>query len=409
MKVFECALRIIRGNIVFPLVYIVGLSFMGVFMALSFDFGGIEETLDESGVEYAVIDRDDSVLSRSIAGFLEERGVAVSIDDSRIAFQDAVAKGQADYLLVIPAGYEERFRAAVAAGAELPVMDAVFGYYSVSGSIMDEAVDAYLSVVRTLLLADGTPSMEEATRRAMDVASTRSDVSFVDVGQSTTEADRLVFYLQWSTYTLFAGIVVCVGMLIATMNRTDVRRRNLASPLGYASYNLQLALSCGVFAFASCAWTILLGALVFPSAALELGLGGMALLALSVLGYALMALAFGFMLGQFGASALVCNALGNIIGMVISFMGGAWMSLDLLSPQVVALSRWLPGYWYIDGCQAAARFGADPAAAGTVLLDAGILALFAIAFLAIGFVAAKQRLQTSEAGGNRAAQATATL
>lgn len=28
MQVFKCAMRIIRGNIIFPIIYIVGLSFM---------------------------------------------------------------------------------------------------------------------------------------------------------------------------------------------------------------------------------------------------------------------------------------------------------------------------------------------------------------------------------------------
>ena len=46
MQVFKCAMRIIRGNIVFPIIYIIGLSFMGIFMAASFDFD-----MNENGLE----------------------------------------------------------------------------------------------------------------------------------------------------------------------------------------------------------------------------------------------------------------------------------------------------------------------------------------------------------------------
>ena len=42
MQVFKCALCVIRGHAVFPLVYIVGLSLMGLFMASSFDFSTAE-------------------------------------------------------------------------------------------------------------------------------------------------------------------------------------------------------------------------------------------------------------------------------------------------------------------------------------------------------------------------------
>lgn len=408
MQVFKCAMQIIRGNIIFPIIYIIGLSFMGVFMAQSFDFGSLDNAIDQKNTEYSIVDRDDSDLSRSIASFLEERGVCVQVDDSRIAFQDAVAKGKTDYLLVIPDGYGQAFRTAVLeglSGEDLPQMEVVFSYYSSKGSLMDEMVNAYLGVVRTLMLESPDAPMESILSDAFRISDDRADVRMMEVANGVSEADRFAFYMQWSTYTLFAGIVVCVGMLISTMNRADVRRRNLSSPLSYVSYNLQLALACAVFAFVSCAWALVLGLVMFPVAVSAMTLEGIALVALSVMAYSFMALAFGFMLGQFGASDLVCNAFGNIFGMVISFFGGAWISLDLLSPEIVAAAHWLPGIWYTDACQLSVHFaGNDLGALQTILTDVGVLALFAIAFLSIGFVAAKRRLQTSEAGGNRAAE-----
>lgn len=412
MQVFKCAMKIIRGNIIFPIVYIIGLSFMGLFMAQSFDFGGISQTLDDKNVEYSVVDRDHSALSESISEFLDERGIKVDIDDSPIAFQDAVAKGHTDYLLIIPQGYEQEFLKAVESGTDLPNMDVVFSYYSAEGALVDEMVSSYLGIVRTLVLSEPQPDsggseslIESIVPKAFETMQERAEVQVFDVGAKPSEADRFVFYLQWSTYTLFAGIVVCISMLIVTMNRADVRRRNLSSPISYASYNIQQALSCAVMAIAAFAWTFALGLIAFPEAVSSISLAGLALCALSVLAYSFMALAFGFMLGQLGASSVMCNAFGNIIGMVISFLGGAWISLDLLSPEIMALAHWLPGYWYTDACQVSSHISTNGInALGTVFTDVGILALFAIAFLSIGFVAAKRRLQTSEAGGNRAAE-----
>ncbi len=403
MKAFECALRIVRGNILFLLVYVVGLSFMGVFMAQSFGFGAVDETLQEQTAEFSVVDRDGSSLSRGLEEFLESRGIAVFIEDSTQAFQDAVAKGQTDYLLVIPAGYGQAFQEAARAGADAPQMDVVYSYYAANGALMDEAVNTYLSCVRTFLIETPDCDLSMAVGEAARATDESVAVQTVDTKSGMTEADRFVFYLQWSTYTLFAGIVVCVGMLITTMNRADVRRRNLASPLSYASYNVQLALACAVLAFASCAWTFLLGVVAFPAAAAAISLEGLVFCGLSILCYSCMALAFGFMLGQFGVSSLMCNAAGNIFGMVISFLGGAWISLDVLSPEVVMLAHWLPGFWYTDACRLSAHM-TPGGPTGEVLLDMGILLLFAMAFLSVGFVAAKKRLQTSEAGGNRSAE-----
>ena len=108
MQVFKCAMRIVRGNLVFLLVYLVGLSFMGLFIAQSFSFDTVDQALDQDAPDFAVIDRDDSELSRALAAFLDGRGVAVEVEDSRVAVQDAVAKGEVDYLLVVPEGFGVR-------------------------------------------------------------------------------------------------------------------------------------------------------------------------------------------------------------------------------------------------------------------------------------------------------------
>ncbi len=404
MRAFECALRIMRGNVVFLLVYIVGLSFMGLFMAQSLSFPGTDEMLDEKSAAFSVVDRDGSALTKGLKAFLEDRGVSVVVEDSRQAFQDAVAKGQTDYLLVVPEGYGETFREAALAGEDEPQMEVVYSYYAAEGALMDQAVAAYLSCVRTLMLAHPDWTLSAVAQAAAQAMDQRVDVQMISTDASVSEADRFVFFLQWSTYTLFAGIVVCIGLLISTVNRADVRRRNLASPLSYASYNVQLALACAVIAAAAVAWTFALGLVAFPDAVQAIAPEGLAFCALTLAVYASMALAFGFMLGQFGISALMCNAFGNIFGMLISFLGGAWVAIDLLSPGVQALAHWLPGFWYTDACQKAAHLS-DSAGLQDVLTDVGVLVLFAAAFLAVGFAAAKRRLQTSEAGGNRAAEA----
>ena len=57
MQLFKCAIRIIRGNIIFPIIYIVGLSFMGIFMAASFDFDMNENGLERYSCNFSVIGR----------------------------------------------------------------------------------------------------------------------------------------------------------------------------------------------------------------------------------------------------------------------------------------------------------------------------------------------------------------
>ena len=320
----------------------------------------------------------------------------------------SVAKGATDYLLIIPEGYETDFVEAAHADEDAPSMETVFSYYSMEGELVDQSVNGFLGMVRSLAMASPETPMADIIDRAANYSYERAQVAVIEQSTAISKSDRFVFYLQWSTYTLFAGITVCVGLLVTTLGRVDVRRRNLSSPLSFASYNLQLGAACMAVTLLAWAWTFCLGLVAFPDAAGQIEPGGLALCALSMLAYCTVPLALGFLLGQVGANGIVCNATGNIVGMVISFFGGAWISLDLMTPEIVTLAHLLPGYWYSSACSAAAHAPAimDSATLELVLGHVGVLLLFALALLCVSLVAGRKRLQTSEAGGNRAAEAS---
>ncbi len=405
MRVFKCALRVMRAHLIFPLVYIVGLSFMGLFMAMSFSFGQADEQFQPARGEYAVVDRDASAVSQGMIDALSAVGDKVEVADDRRAFQDAVAKGAVDYLLVVPEGYGDAFAAAAREGTDAPSLDVVFSYYSAEGAYLDEAVGSYLSAVRTILAAHPTATLEEAVDDALDAVGHTAQTTILTTDAGMTEADRFLFYLQWSTYTLFAGITVCIGVLTATMGRTDVRRRSLTSPLPFISYNLQMGLACLVVTAFAWLWTFAIGAIAFPQAMTSMTVAGVTWCALSMFAFCLIPLAIGFLLGQLSASITVSNAVGNICGMVISFLGGAWVPLDIMSPAVLQVAQLMPGYWYNKACGLAAHLNSVPTldAIVPILQSMGVLLLFTAVVLVIALLVARMRTQTSTAGGNAAA------
>lgn len=411
MQAFKCALRVMRAHIVFPLVYIVGLSFMGVFMAMSLVAGQQSDEFEPAHGEFAIVDRDGSALSGGIADALGEQGEAVDIADSREAFQDAVAKGTVDYLLVVPEGYGEAFMDAVRAGEGPPTMDTMFSYYSMEGAYFDEAVSSYLSAARSLALAQPDAGQDAVVAGALDAVGHRAQASILQTETSASEADRFAFYLTWSTYTLFAGVTVCIGVLTTTLGRTELRRRALISPMPFLSHNLQVGLACLIVTLTAWAWSFAIGLVAFPAAVAEMTLPGIAWCALSVLAFCMIPLGIGFLLGQCGASIAVSNAVGNICGMVVSFLGGAWVPLSIMSPEIISMARCLPGYWYNEAVQLSVRLGSTPSSEAVVLIaqQLGVLLLFAAAIFAAGLVVSRLRTQTAEAGGNAAAEAALTV
>ncbi|MEY8561991.1 ABC transporter permease [Eggerthellaceae bacterium 3-80] len=405
MQVFKCTLKIIARNKVFPLIYIVGLSFMGLFMSWSFDFEGQSSEFESTKANYAVIDRDQSQLSLGIIDSLESCGQRIDVADNTLAMQDAVAKGEIDYLLIIPSGYEQSFEDAVVSNEPLPRMDMVFSFSSLEGRFVDEQVQNYLGIMQTLMLAYPDAALSQLTVDAQDALTDSAHVTYIESTSTLSAIDRFTFFLQWSTYSLFAGIVVCVGMLCTTFARVDVRRRNLVSSLSFAAYSAQLMLSCFVFVLMTWVWTFALAIIAFPTAAQQIGVLGLVWCALSVLTFCLVPLAVGYLLGQIGATDIICNAVGNIVGMVLSFLGGAWVPLDLMAPEITAIAHWFPCYWYNDACLLSAHLSTGTDATGVVSIvgDLGVLLLFAAALFGVALLIGRLRTQTMQAGGNGAA------
>lgn len=473
MQVFKCALALVLRSPVMLLVYAVGLGFVGVLMGSSFTYGDTEGTYVRPQIDYAIIDRDNSELSRGISEFMETQGTRVEVEDTQLGMQDAVAKGDISYLLIIPEGYQSDFLDAITADTEAPQMDVVYSFYASEGFVLDGALANYMSALRTCIAAEmvespsdmpeymselaaftnnmsgtdglGTDGLSDAgninslesidfasinveditdfenlelpfalelsdtanvdiaqaSAKALETATNTVETTIVSKGTYTVESDQFCFYLQFDSYVLFAAIISCLGILLGTLNRTDMRKRILSSPISYISCNVQTALACLVITVIVWIWILLLGFVFFPSSVAAISTTGLACMALITFVFALIPLAIAFLVGQTGLGIVASNAIGNILGLIVSFFGGAWIPLSLTAPEVNTLAHFLPGFWYTDALSQAAHLStSDWSALAPIFGHICILLLFAAAIFCVGLVVGKLRTQTSEAGGN---------
>lgn len=407
MQVFKSALAIVFRNPTLLLVYTVALSFMGI--AIAWGTVSVSPTGDSyqrESAQIAVIDRDGSEISHSIAAFLSENNELVEVEDESIALQDAVARGKVSYVLIIPEGFGTDFLHAVEADTEEPRMESAYSYYSAEGAVVDTELAGFITALKGHLASLGPSEVPKAITAALATASEKAQAKLVDTNQTVSESERFTFYLKFDIYVFFAAIVACLGTLLSTLNRTDVRRRNLISPLSSTSIGLQTALACLVVTAIVWAWIMLLGCVVFPESVAAIGMQGLAFMALISFCFALICLAVAFLIGQLGLSSMAANAIGNICGLVVSFLGGSWIPLDIAGEGVRTVAHFLPGYWYTDALSQASQMGSSTAAIGPIMGDLGILALYAIAIFCVGMVIGRMRVQTAESGGNAAAALT---
>ena len=388
MSTFRTSLRIVAAHRVIILVYLLTLSMFGLLMGLSVtDAADVHATV-------AVVDRDGSEVSRGVTRYLGSVGEARPLKDSRQALQDATAQNRISYILVIPAGYGQALQASARQDSEPPALETIVNYESTAGSLMDVRTTSYLQQVRTYL---GTVTDDPA--RAVDLADAAMEHTAAAelVSQEATPLPRsLLVFAQFSLYPLTAFAVVSVSTLMTSLGRRAVRSRLSAAPVSGWERGRGLLGSCLVVGLVGWAWILCLGVAVFGrgylvSAAPLLGVVGAALGA-----YTLVPVSLGFLLGQLGLGENAANVIANIGGLALSFLGGAWISADIMPAALVAIARFTPTYWAnraMTGASDVTAVSADTVL--PLLADCGVCALFAVAIFSVGLAVGRTRARSS--------------
>ena len=105
-----------------------------------------------------------------------------------------------------------------------------------------------------------------------------------------------------------------------------------AGPQSPRVRSLQTLAACLVLTLFVCLVSCAVGLVALREAVTSLPAWQVALAFGSNFAFALVPLAIAFLLASVGAREEVLNACGNILGMVMSFMGGAWVPLSFMGP-----------------------------------------------------------------------------
>lgn len=393
MRICRSALAIGLRHPIYLGVYVLFLSLLGIFLTI----GSNDETAATSGyapahASIAIIDRDGSALAGELGAYLAEMHDAVDIEDESFELQDALATNLVDAVVIIPEGFGAECLDRGRAGGELPTIQIAYGSYT-QGSALVET-----QAVRWVALAGAAAALEpdaDAARVAELVAAAapvRAETHVENLAQADGPAKPFQAYLNFSTYSITCSVVVCAGLVLTTMNGKRLRARALASPMRPRRLGVETLAAC--FVLVVCVWAVSGVVGVVASGVLTAGVGfaQVALALAAMLVFALVPLALAFALAQLRMSEEGLNALGNIGGMLMSFLGGAWVPLDVLSESVQVVARFAPTFWAND---AIAAVLAVPELTVEVLtryaIGVGVTALFAVAITCVGFAATRSR------------------
>ena len=92
-----------------------------------------------------------------------------------------------------------------------------------------------------------------------------------------------------------------------------------------------------------------------------------------------------------GAREELLNGVGNLLGMLMTFLGGAWMPLSLMGPAVQTVAHFVPTFWVNDAIGKALSSDLTSAVLGDIACDLGVTVLFAAAIAAVGLALARAK------------------
>ena len=342
MSTFKTALRMALAHPLYLLIYTVFISLMGVFIAASVSWNSSQLTeYKPYDTNVIVIDRDDSDLSRALTKHLGSRFELVTgVGDDTYDLADALsksnsAKGSADCVFFIPEGFEDDLVAAARAREALPKLDVTYGSGTMAAALSSAEASRWISLAGAAAALEPAASNGDVAKAAEHAAAKRAEVQIEQVKVDSTAA---------------ATLTVCIWFVSSMM-----------------------------------------GVVGFAGAVAEVGVGRVCLALAATFALACTPLAVGFALSSLGAREELLNGVGNLLGMLMTFLGGAWMPLSLMGSAVQTVAHFVPTYWVNDAISKALASDLTSAVLSDIACDLGVTVLFAAAIAAVGLALARAK------------------
>ena len=429
MNTCKAAMRVVWRHRIYLLIYLVGLSMMMMAMLLS-QFSSGAQLGGDSEAGYApqqatvtVIDRDGN--AGTIAGgmrqYLALTSHLVGVADTPQALQDAVATNYTDLIVIIPQGYATAFAEAVAQGRQPTGLQTVTSFTSGVGTMASLQVNGFLAQLRTAYLglnppsqalpgaqsadADDAPAMSALKSSSQQVLATARDPdtrpAATVVRTSTTSAHfSAIVYgyaLKLGGYPIMASMIISIALIAGVFNERRIQWRIGVSAQKTATTSfgvLAASVLVGLFSVLYYLAVSLFLLVMVGGSVTDMDWPVMLMALASTLCYTAVALALGFLAGQCGASEQAANGFANVFSLLVAFTSGVWFDPSIMPDAMIALGKWLPGWWYSDAVDRALGTGAylgDSGNVGAWASSTLLVLLFAVAAVCFGLAAGAVR------------------
>lgn len=383
MQVFKAFFKILNKNKLAMLIY--GVIYLVLMLAMS-GSGAEADTSDFSQVslDIGVENRDTGEFGRALTEYLSKDNTIKEVPTEREELLDAMYYRELEYVLVIPEDFTEKFMT----GEREDVLEGTIVPGNGTAFLAETEIDEFLQTLG--MYVDGGYTPEQAAEQTLADMQKEVEVRFLS-NADVQERPGASYFFQYLSYIFLCMMLMSLSIVLMRFRQKDMDARNKCSAMSFTKRNFQMILGSIGIMLMEYAFFMIVACIVYPDF-----MGSMKgwLSALNAFVYMLVCLGIAFFVARLVKNSGELNMIANVLGLAFSFLGGAFVPLELMSEGIKKVSKFTPTYWYIVSNNAIWKLESMEKA-GEIFENMLITGLFAVAMIAAAMMLNRLRARSN--------------
>ena len=371
MQVFKLFMKITRKNLRAAFIYI------GIFLIISVvmaNQGNPTGDFEETKLDVCVMDNDNTQASKALTDYIGKSHNLVDVENNKDAILDSLYYVQADYILTINEGYQDK----ISKGQT----DGLFTNYkmpqSYTGEFLDNSIDEYIKTLSIYAEGKDISTALSDTENALSQTVSVTKENFNE-NINSGASGNIIYYFQYLAYIFIAILVSVLCPVILVINAKEVKNRTNCSSISSSSQTMQIFLGSSVFILGI--WLIfMIAVLIFVKGQIT---KYFCLAVLNSFVFMLVSAGITILIASFSPGRKIVDMIANVLSLGMSFLCGIFVPQSLLGSGVLKAARFLPAYWYVRANNMLFGINGEIYSAKGFFSLLGVEMLFAVALFAV--------------------------
>ena len=381
MTVFNTFFKVIKkykGTVILYTVMLI------VFGTLNMTSNNETTTFIDTKPDVLIISNDDNIgLTKNLTDYITDNTNVVKIENDEDKINDALFYRDINYIIYIPKNY----RIDTLNKKNVPIdIKTVKDYNSM---IANTILSRYLKIQNIYNKLD--LSEEELINTINTNLNSKTDIEITSK-LDTRKTSNLDRYFNFASYSIMAAIIYIICLVMSSFKENTLNKRIIVSGMNYKKHNFLILLSSLVYSIVVWILYVILGIILLKVNIFDLRV---AMYILNMLIFTFVSLTLSLFISNLLNNKNAINGIVNVVALGSSFLCGAFVPAMYLPSGVLAFSRILPSYWYVNSNDILSNIEyLNFNTLKVVFINMSILIIFSIIFIILNNIVSKYKRTT---------------